>query len=205
MVWWFEWQQRGQQLQVYIGADWAGCKASRKSTPGGCVMHGGHTLKCWSENQANVALSSGESELYALVKASSEGLGMQSFMKDLGKIMDGHVWADASAALGIINRKGLGKLRHIQTNYLWVQDVAATRAVKYHKILGTDSRADLFTKYLGFATILKHCEALSCVFSGGRAESAPTTVSMLMNKLSEILSVTQQSTAEASNDEGWWL
>ena len=79
----------------------------------------------WSKTQALVALSSGESELYATLKASAEALGIISMLADFGMTMPGEVWGDAQAALGIINRNGLGKTRHIQTGLLWVQQVSA--------------------------------------------------------------------------------
>ena len=81
-------------------------------------MIGTHAIKAWSKSQSLIALSSGESELYATLKASAEGLGLQSICKDLNLHMRGEVWGDASAALGIINRKGLGKTRHIDTTGL---------------------------------------------------------------------------------------
>ena len=72
-----------------------------------------------------MALSSGESELYATLKAAAETLGVIAMYQDFGLSMAGEIWGDARAALGIINRKGLGKTRHIDTGLLWVQQVAA--------------------------------------------------------------------------------
>ena len=62
-----------------------------------------------------VTLSSGEAEFYGLVKASGAGLGHQSLLKDLGLDVPLCVWTDASAALGLATRSGLGKLRHLET------------------------------------------------------------------------------------------
>ena len=50
---------------------------------GGAHIPGG-ILKTWSSTQASVAQSSGEAEYYALVRAASESLGMQSLMRDMG-------------------------------------------------------------------------------------------------------------------------
>ena len=63
-------------IRTYSDADWAGCKATRKSTIGGCIMVGNHNVKGWSKTQTLVALSSGESELYAILKAAAETLGI---------------------------------------------------------------------------------------------------------------------------------
>ena len=84
-------------------------------------MLGKHTLKTWSKTQTLIALSSGESELYAALKASAEGLGMMSMFKDYQYPVAGEVLGDASAAMGIIQRRGLGKTRHIDTGLLWIQ------------------------------------------------------------------------------------
>ena len=89
-------------------------------------MMGGHMIKMWSKTQATVALSSAEAELYATVKASSESMGMISMLKDYGKPMTTHVFGDASAALAIIARRGVGRVRHLDTSYLWVQEKAAS-------------------------------------------------------------------------------
>ena len=68
-------------------------------------------VKTWSTIQAVTALSSDESEFYALVKASAETLGLRSILREWGfSVEAGHMWGDASAALGIVNRKGLGKI-----------------------------------------------------------------------------------------------
>ena len=84
-------------------------------------MLGAHVIKGWSKTQSLIAFSSGESELYATLRAAAEALGLMSMMKDLGYNVKGEIWSDASAALGIIHRTGLGKTRHIDTSLLWIQ------------------------------------------------------------------------------------
>ena len=132
----YKWQQEQNVLRVYSDAFWAGCKQSRKSILGGCIKIGEHMIKGWSKIQSLIALSSGESELYAALKAPAEGLGTMSVLSDLGWYMEGEIWGDASAALGIINGRGLGKTRHIDTGHLWIQEVVAKGRLKYEKVLG---------------------------------------------------------------------
>ena len=136
-------------------------------------MIGTHVLKIWSKTQSLIALSSAESEFYAALKASAEGLGMLSVMKDLSWKMKGKVMGDASAAMGIINRKGLGRTRHIDTGMLWIQQTAAEKRLAYDKVLGTENPADLMTKYLAVDMIDRHCAKLSSSWPVGRAEKAP--------------------------------
>ena len=132
----FEWQRGPIPIRMYSDAGWAGCRETKRSTTGGCVMLGKHTIKGWSKTQSLVALSSGESELYATLKAAAEGLGITAMLRDLGMRVTGEIWGDANAALGIINRKRLGKSRHIDTGHLWIQDVAAKGRLKFSKIVG---------------------------------------------------------------------
>ena len=105
----------------------------------------GHMLH---ENIIVDSIELGESDLYAALKASAEGLGAMSVLSDLGWYVKGEVWGDAGATLGIINRRGLGKTRHIDTGHLWIQEVAAKGRLKFEKVLGRDNPADLYTKYL---------------------------------------------------------
>ena len=170
---WFVWQPKQEKLVTYSDADWAGCKQTRKSTTGGCIMVGAHSIKSWSRTQSLIALSSGESELYASLKAAAETLGVLSMAKDLNWNLKGEVWGDASAALGIIHRKGLGKTRHIQTGLLWIQQTAAEQRLRFHKVLGTKNPADLFTKYLDESTNNTHTTTMGFQYAEGRAEEAP--------------------------------
>ena len=169
----YPWQEAQTTLKVYTDADWAGCRETRKPTTGGCAVLGRHTLKGWSKTQSLVALSSGESEFYAAVKASAEALGIVSLLQDLGYTVEGEVWGDASAALGIIHRKGLGKTRHIENGLLWVQQRAAEQRLKYFKVLGKENPADLYTKFLDNATNEHHVRKLEYNFVSGRSSEAP--------------------------------
>ena len=70
---------------------------------------------------------------------------------------------DASAALGIISRKGLGKVRHLDTSHLWIQEVNAKREMEFSKIAGCDNMADLMTKNLTAETTMKHFHVVNRV------------------------------------------
>ena len=160
----------------YSDADWAGCQKTRRSTSGGVVLLGDHCLKAWSRTQATMALSSAESELYAMIKTSSEVLGILSIMKDLGMKLQGEILGDASACLGVIQRQGLGKLRHIDTNYLWIQEKSASKELNFGKVWGKVNPSDLMTKYLSGPEIDSHMSRISQEFRAGRAETAPMVV-----------------------------
>ena len=97
-------------------------------------MVDGHLMKAWSKTMATLALSTGEAELGALTKGAAEGLGMQSLMGDLGITASIKIISDATAAIGIASRQGLGKLRHISVADLWVQQKVKRGVLAMEKI-----------------------------------------------------------------------
>lgn len=115
---WFRYQGENVDIAVHSDTDWAGCKTIRRSTTGGYAVVGGHLIKPWCKTQDTIALSSAEAELYGIVRASSEGLGLVSMYKDVGHDATCTVLGDASAALAIIARQGVGRLRHLDTSLL---------------------------------------------------------------------------------------
>ena len=139
-------------------------------------MLGCHLVKSWSKGQAIVALSSAESELYACVKATSEGMGVLSVFKDFGMTINGKIWADASAALGIISRRGLGKVRHLDTSRLWIQEVNARKDFEFSKVAGSKNIADLMTKYLSRETAEMHFNSMGLSKDCERPEAASQTI-----------------------------
>ncbi len=70
-------------------------------------------LKFWAKTQSTIALSSAEAELAGMVKAAAEGLGVLSLLRDFGLDRRAVVATDSSAALGIANRQGVGRVRHL--------------------------------------------------------------------------------------------
>jgi hypothetical protein len=169
----YKFQSEPSEFTVYSDTDWAGCRSTRKSTSGGIIMHGDHFIKSWSRQQNLVSLSSAEAELYGLVKASSEALGCKSMALDFGHKKGIRLYADASAALGIVHRKGLGKVRHIDTNTHWVQQAACTKRIQYMKVLGTVNPADTLTKHLTEILREQHMQRINMSFDAGRAAAAP--------------------------------
>ena len=120
-----------------------------------------------------MALSSGESELYVTLKSAAEALGMLSIIKDLGWTNKCEIWGDVSAALGIMQCRGFGKTRHIDTGLLWVHQVAAQKRLSFNKVLCKNNPADLVAQHLDEATILRHTNAMVHKFAIGRAAEAP--------------------------------
>lgn len=119
-------------------------------------------------------MSSGEAEFYGVVKASGIALGDKSLVQDSGYEIPVRVWTDSSAAMGISQRQGLGKLRLIDTQALWIQSKVRDGSVELRKVRGEVNPADLFTKHLtSQERIGSLVKLFSCDYRGGRAASAP--------------------------------
>jgi hypothetical protein len=173
MVYKYLWQA-DRNLSIYVDTDFAGCTRTRKSTSGGCAFRGGHLVKHWSSTQRVLTLSSAEAELAGIVKGSTEGLGLRSLASDLGWETELKVYTDSAAAIGICKRSGIGKVRHLATGQLWVQDRIRTKDFELYKVAGTENPADMLTKHLARESLDKHVSFSGLVRTAGRADTAPT-------------------------------
>ena len=109
-----------------------------------------------------------------ICRGASIGLGLQSLALDLGISLGLEVLTDATAAIGICRRRGLGKIRHLATADLWVQDRVRRGDFKLTKVLGTENPADMLTKHISRDVMLRHMERVGIYAESGRAKSAPT-------------------------------
>ena len=150
-------------------------------------MRGTHLVKHWSLTQSTVALSSAEAELGGICKGTSISMGLTAVARDLGFEWKLVVQTDASAAIGVCRRRGLGKIRHLATADLWIQDKLRCREFELVKIPGQQNVADMLTKHVDRATLERHMMALGLREAYGRAQSAPTldhTTAMLIPRAS---------------------
>ena len=137
-------------------------------------MLGKHTVNFRSFAQASTALSSGVAEFAGVIRGAGQGFGYQSLLRDLGILAPQRVWTDSRAAIGICSRQGLGKLRHLDTHTLWIQQAVRLGRVDLRKVDGEVNPADLFTKHsLSSARLQALVQLHGCQYLGGRAESAP--------------------------------
>ena len=104
-------------------------------------------------------------------------LHLKSMGEDLGIVLKPLIRSDASAALGIAYRGGLaGKTRHVQVQYLGIQQEVANEHVKIQKVLGTDNPADALTKFLPEAELERHMAQMDYVYKNAdlRVERSTT-------------------------------
>ena len=82
-------------------------------------------------------------------------MGIASLGRDFGDELEIELWTDSSAAKGVASRIGLGKIRHLDTALLWLQNYVEKGRIKIKKEKGIENVADLGTKDLDEATMLK--------------------------------------------------
>ena len=175
----FAWQRTAEIVTANADSDWAGCKETRRSTSGGTLKLGSHLVRHWSSTQATIALSSGEAEYAALVKAAGIMLGFRNMLRDAGADASLSLECDSSAAIGVASRNGLGKLRHLDVHLLWLQQHIRNRTVTLIKVEGPKNVADVLTKHVKREVLDEHVRALRLRDLEGRAESAPSLCSSI--------------------------
>ena len=161
-------------INGYGDSDFAAEIETRKSTSGGMICLGDHLVKSWSSTQSVIALSTGEAELYALNKAAAQALGLQSLLADMGINLSVRLHTDATTGRAIATRRGLGKVRHIAVNELWLQEQVEKEAVTIFKIKNKFNLADLLTKYLTRDEIEHIIDYMQHSFMTGRSQAAPS-------------------------------
>ena len=112
------------------------------------MRRGKHFIKSWCNTQKSISLSSAEAELIAAVKTSSEMIGIQQLAADWGEEVSARLFVDSSAAIGVMQRQGCGKMRHVRVGNLWVQQKVEDGELIVAKVRGEENPADLLTKHV---------------------------------------------------------
>ena len=134
-------------VRIAVDSDWAGSE-ERYSTHAGLEFQGEHLVdSCVPSDQVR-ALSSGEAELYGIVDGSAQGIFTKHMHEEMGRTINIDVETDSMAAIWMCSRTGVGKTRHIQVRWLWIQDAIRDKVVRLRKVRGTDNEADMGTKDL---------------------------------------------------------
>ena len=139
-------------------------------------MIGNCFTKHWSKTQSTISRSSGEAELHGIAIGCAQGLGLQSLLRDIGWNLKLRIWSDATAAIGIARRKGLGKIRHLDCTDLWIQDQIRSKNIVLQKILGAENPADSLTKYVDKKVLDMALPKMNLVPTSGRPASAPVAM-----------------------------
>ena len=117
-------------------------------------------------------------------------IGVREILADLGINRQIVIKTDASAAKGITNRVGLGKLRHLETNLLWIQERVASSEIIVEKVPGVTNIADALTKHVDGPDLVTHIAWTSAEVQQDRHDLMPNlaedmAVSVLHDEIKE--------------------
>ena len=102
-----------------------------------------------------------------MVAASAEALALAAYARDLRFDLDCELCCDSTAALAMTQTAGIGKVRHLRTQGLWVKEVRISGRIVYKKVLGEQNPADLFTKHMSADLSARHLATLNMKLSTG--------------------------------------
>ena len=121
----------------------------------GVVMVGQNLLCSSSLTQRVVALSSGEAEHLASASCLCDALFARQLVAFLENdtLPQVHHHLDAVAAKGMMERAGVGRVRHLGVRVLWIQGLVDDETILLHKIPTATNPSDLRTKSLSRARV----------------------------------------------------
>ena len=133
-------------------------------------MLGGHLISHWTRLQENVALSSGEAELYSANKGLSRYVGIvnlcrEMFSEDFGRGKLGH-HIDVTATRSMMLREGLGGIKHLEVRDLWCQGIVKKYDVTVYKIPRERNPADMLASPCNRADMTKFMMLMGLVICG---------------------------------------
>ena len=99
--------------------------------------------------------------------------------RDMGITLNLKLFCDATAACGITARLGLGKIKHMDTHYLWLQERVRNKDLTIIKVKGDVNPADLNTKHLANKVMSAMMGILNYRVVEGRASTCPQLNSIM--------------------------
>eukprot|EP00435_Cladocopium_sp_Y103_P037774 s2960_g10.t1 len=187
-------------LDAFADSSWGDCHSSRRSTSSSTIFLNGAYVLSFSRTQATVALSSCEAD--AANAAIAEGLFLGRLCEFLvAEVKDGpteHVsirlFSDSSAAIGTIQRRGVGRMKHIEIRHLFLQELLRKKVLTASKIGTKQNPADLGTKKLGMDR-RKELFQLIGICMPGVCESDQGFERKQMKKIQNVIARVLQATA----------
>eukprot|EP00971_Amphidinium_carterae_P098048 1939924-Amphidinium_carterae.1 len=99
-------------IKAQADSDWVGCHSTRKSTSCDMIWWSGVLISSYARTQSTIATSSAESEYYGACAVASETVYVKELLKFIAEDAHIHLELDASSAISMGSRVGLGKARH---------------------------------------------------------------------------------------------
>ena len=177
-------------MEVYTDSDWASDKDKRRSVSCVVIFWSGMMLYSASRTQKLVSLSSAEAELYACSSGVSDSVLLSrliAWMTDC-KVTT-YLYTDSSGARGIIQRQGVGRVRHLSCRVLWLQDMVAAGQIKLSTIAGSLNPADIGTKRLPCNRLRTLMHTLGMYNTTAKELEGTTDSSSFFNKKQHVLAL----------------
>ena len=138
------------KMIILSDSDWAKDRQFRKSTSCGVIVINDCLMYSYSRTQTVVALSSGAAEWYAKVAVFIEALLIHRLFGFSEIEIKMELFGDASAARGMSNRPGVGRVKHLEIKTLWLQQFTTGKrgeeSVQDRAINTKKNGADIGTK-----------------------------------------------------------
>ena len=133
-------------IVAYLDGDWACDELDRKSVAGGCIMVGGCRMHSHSRGLIDHALSSGESEIMSASEMLKECLLLQYNLQEAGfGLLRIVMHTDATVCRQFVHRKGVGRMKHLETRHMWLQEKLEKNAYSMKKIPRDVNPSDMMT------------------------------------------------------------
>ena len=87
-----------------------------------------------------------------------------------------NIHSDATAAIGIARRRGMGRIRHLDVTDLRIQEHFNDKKAFLHEVLGAENPADLLTKYTDRNVLDMALKTAGLAFMDGRSAVAPAAM-----------------------------
>ena len=136
----YEQQRMPANIRVSFHSDFEADRARRKATTGMFQGFGRHPIKTTSSLRVLC------SETWSIAR-------VQAYLRDLGIDLLFVSESDSSTGKTLVCRRGLGRQRHVQTRYLWIQDMVEANSFATKKVPTADNITDILTKAIDRKTL----------------------------------------------------
>ena len=141
-------------LKTYTDSDWASNEGTCKSVSACCLMMNSCLLNSGSRKQGLIALSSAEAETYAATSGACDALFLS---RCLGYLLEAEIsiklLIDNSACRYILSRAGCGRVRHLSTRVLWMQQRVERKELCVGAVPSAENVSDIGAKRLSVPTM----------------------------------------------------
>ena len=145
-------------LLCYSDSDWAGCKATRRSTGGLCTLLGSNVISWSAKRHDTVSKSSTEAEYRTMSEAASEIVWLQNLLQVMGLQQQRATLLlcdNLSAVCLTANPMFQKRTKHFDVDYHYVQERVALKALEVKHIPATLQLPNIFTNSLSQALFFK--------------------------------------------------